>query len=1213
MSKRKKQQKQHRVNEATHRAQRRAADIPQQQSPDKPDQRLRAEAQRKYQRKQTGRQIIEAFAQLRSTEKMPSPGAVRDFIIKYLDEIDLMREALQPEKYASDPWSVEIWRLLGLKDSELRSELTQILAEKEFAVETAKMLVRHKLSDPLVFHTPTTTDGPDFDAIGPKAIHDAIVTQLGEDCASFDVQGDFPLSWPDEHKVRLCFDIGDPMIISIKLVLDLDSVSEDFQETWEQVDVLPVSPGVNVLTMLQDQLRQTSQHSEEVQLRIAQLLKTAHAMGYWKTVESQRLMQRWRAGNQAIKLTREAIDVKAVADVANIARLEELQENEAEKLQVLDLPPLVAHDLIHATVDVNVLQHLLFAFPQFQDLRNKALEDYSEADIRALSPPTNWQISDLKARGRRRFVGSRALAKILLSIARLQFEKLEIGTCEADIRFCLSNYSTRMGEYLVQQHGRYDLARDYYLEAISLNLVARQKVDFPTLLLFRSFPNDNRVPPPYSRGLSDFLRLLDEPRWQEPEVLHNAIRSFLELGARHFQWASRWFGEYSQATQQRLLSLARSQLGLSDLADLSDCVHAYRQEFGRFQTLLRQMIGCSSLHGIMETRSQLDERLRDLDFLLSPTNREIAGVLAQAIESLEKFLRSKSYEDQRDHADTAINLLDRVLVYGADNYTALWAEYFGVIARKWRELISREIGAIAKDIAPVLEVSLAEERISLTSVHGSGEQARVIFGIGNEGLGQANRVNVRFHTLDGRFFNTQRQNFELRPDEAIEDYFEFEPEISGNPLSLEYTVSYYDPDRQFVKYTSEKPLYVLPLIDNSELNAMADKNPFRTDQEIDDERMFVGRDHLLEEVSTYAIDQPRGSLLMLHGQRRVGKSSLLLFLERGADRVGVDKQVLGVRVTWLNHTDQSAPILMYEIAIAIQRKYKQQYGRELSIPDIHEFQSSYSFAFNNMLRELESSGIRRLILMWDEFDGLVNNLDKPEMRFDRIFFEYLRGLSKRKGVTLVLIGGELMPILFERWGEVFNHDRTWRIAYLSPTDGSVERLVRNDYVKNVLSFSDDAVDMIKECSACNPFFVQLICRELVNTAKSQKSPQVCRLDVEEVVKWLVQRGLDPKYMRHLYSPRLKPDPLDMAIIDVTAEEELSKDRPQFVSQQAILMRITKKYEDEVINRIGELVRREILQRNPDDNSEIRMMLPLFRDWFYDNHPEYQLWAPLLRR
>jgi hypothetical protein len=68
-----------------------------------------------------------------------------------------------------------------------------------------------------------------------------------------------------------------------------------------------------------------------------------------------------------------------------------------------------------------------------------------------------------------------------------------------------------------------------------------------------------------------------------------------------------------------------------------------------------------------------------------------------------------------------------------------------------------------------------------------------------------------------------------------------------------------------------------------------------------------------------------------------------------------------------------------------------------------------------------------------------------------------------------------------------------------------------------------------------------------------------------------------------------------------------------VPQQTIQGRIVGRHGDETLARVGELVRREILQRNPKDSSEVRLTLPLFRDWFYDNHPEYPLWAPLLRR
>lgn len=1184
-------------------------------------QGLQEEAQDKYQRKRIRRQIVGEFAKLRSTKDIPNPDDVRNFLVKHLGNIELARDSLQPEKNATNPWSQEIWRLLILDNDKLKDELAQVLEERAFAIEATKMRIRHKLQGLLKINVPTTIDGPNFDHVNVKNVHREIINIAGSDIVDFDIKGDFPIKSPGKYNISLGFGHGEPLVITLLIVIEPDEIPDDLKDLFEHTDIIPLTSEDSIQSQMKNVLLQGRNQDNEGRAYTIKLLKTAYISGYGKTIDTQRLLQRWRAEEQASKI---AVNIVDTFEFAGQPHNKSLSKDEIEKMKILDLPPLVSHDLINATVDIDSLQRL-FAFPQFRHLRGVDVENFSNEDIRLLSPATYWSITALKAgRDERRFrrlppVDSRALAKILLSIARLQFDRLPIGTSESDIRFCLSGYCTRLGEYLVQQHGRYDFARDFFLEAISLNITnPKWDVTFPTVLLFRSFPNDDRVPSYFhSRGISrspgEFLQLLDEPRWQKIEVYQTAARSFLELGTRHFQWASRWFDECSSKTKKELLNLIQSRLGMSGLTDFPDCVRVFRQEMDRFRTLLRQMMGSSSIHGIVQLRKQFEEVVKELDFLLSPTNREISNVLIQASESAERFLQSKTYEDQRNSADTTINSLERILNYGADNYTALWAEYLGAIAEQWRNLVSKEIEAIAKNIAPFLEVSLAEEYISLTNDHDGNRVPRAIFGVKNSGSGQATGINIQFCTPNGTSYFGQKQKMLLRSNESFEDYIQFEQELNMAPIELGYKASFYDPDRQLIEFESVQPLKILPMANVPELDVLVKSNPFRTDHEVDDEKMFVGRDQLLEEVNAYAIDQPRGSLLMLHGQRRVGKSSLLLFMEREIDKTEDSKQTLGVRVSWLEYAAHSAPDLLSEISYAIRLKFQKMYKQNLDIPERQEFRQSYSLAFNDLLRCLQAAGIRRLVLMWDEFDGLVNHLDAPALGYDRIFFEYLRGLSKRKDVTLVLTGGELMPILFEHWGEVFNHDRTWRIAYLLPTDGSVEKLVRNAYVKDILSFSDDAIEMIKKYSACNPFFIQMICKELVVAAQAQKSSYVCKLDVEEVVKWLVQQGLDAKYVRHLYTPRLKPDPLDMAIIGVMSEEELSHGYLEYVPQQTILRRIIKRDEDEVINRIGELVRREILQRNPDNNLEFRMMLPLFRDWFYDNHPEYQLWAPLLRR
>jgi len=1175
--------------------------------------RLRIEAQEKRRRKKVRREVSNRFHEIRTQGSEPNLEEIVAFLSDYFPEIDLVREALQPYKYSQDPWCIEAWRILGSEDPEATAK--RLLAQQQEVIDVQKRLILQHVPDPLIVQVATTEEGPAFEKVTPDFLRGLILQYVrsAEESVGFEFEldtGGVSFLQPGEYPLRLIFLNGDALSIRVRLELELDEVPGDCESAWEQVDSIDITTDSDVLAHLQEYLAAVPADDLWAWYRGAtRVLKTAHRLGYWRVPWIQELLKEWREKSQRALLEASsrgdfgAIGVQGTVGTQALA--EPVAEGgETEKLRILNLPPLVAYDLRTARVDLNVLQHL-FRAPHLRHLRGKSLEEFTEDDIRRMSYGINQEVTNLKRGKYGRSVGIRALGMILLSVSRLQFDKLEIGTCESDIRFCLSGYSTRMGEYLIEQHNRYDSARDYYLEAITLNLVSGRGVHFPTTMLFRSsfkgaYIRTARDPVPY-------LKLLAEPKWRTQEVLEILTRNFMELGARHSRWAERWFEECPDDARQSMVNAVRNQLKLGE-ASFSDCVAAYKQAFRHLEALLNYMQLCSSSQGILYLAPELASRLQQLGFLLSSTNREIAQLLIEAGDAVRGFVQSKSYEDQRNYVNTATNLLERVLAYGADNRTALWAAYFSQIAERWLDVLQQEFSTIAQDIAPIIEVSLAERAISL----GEDGQARVIFRVENLGAGTANPVNIRFQPTDPEWQVSlpHLRNFRLEPHEAVESYFNLEAYPDGQPLSFDFELSYYDPDRQLREQRSEEPLLVQPLQENKQLQKL--KNPFRTDKEVDDERMFVGRDQLLDEVCEYAIKEAHGGLLMLYGQKRVGKSSLLLFMERRIDKVAHENRVMAVRVSWLDFSAHTAAGVIEELILGVQRKCRQLFGINLPVPSRDEIRTSYSLAFNDVLRDLELHGVSRLVLLVDEFDVIVHQLDR-QLGFDRMFFEYLRGISKRGSVALVLTGGEMMPLLFDRLGEVFNHDRTWRIAYLSPTDGSVERLVENDYVRGYLHFSADAIATIKEVSACNPCFVQMICQEIVERSRRQQSAQVCKLDVQEVADWLVRQAATTKYVRHLYCPLQKPDPLDLAIIGITAEEEVLGHRPHFVAQQRIVQRIQGKYSDRVVTKIGELTRREILKRNPENSEEIRIMLPLFRDWFNDNKPEYSLWAPLLRR
>lgn len=1188
-----------------------------------PSPALRAKTEEVYVRKQLRRRISSDFEEMRRSGAQARSADAAAFLGRHSSDLELVREALVQYKAVDDSWAVAVWEWLSESDVVIVEELRRLQDDRQYSrIRDARLLISQPGSEGIRVMVPTTSRGPSWSAVTPEAILSQVRSMAGDDELDLALVEFRQFDRAGAHSVMISLGQGETVAVRVNVELERGEPPEAVSQAWRSVPELPTEPGASLLDALGEYLDHTATDPDNA-TALLRVLKTAYGAGYWKHEWTLGILERWEHLSESMHSERRlngvpgqtvsaSVAVSAKEDLVarEVAELDMWvleKPEDARRLRILNLPPLVAYDLCTTRVDLTLLKPLLLA-RQLDHLVDGKLEDLSDSDIRRMAFGINDALYELKRSGGKP-LGARNLANIPLMVARLEFDRLDIDTSADSIRFCLSAYGTRMGEYLIQQHHRYDVARDYYLEAASLNLVSRRGVDFPTNLLFKSLFPDAGTPPVSQANPDDYLALFERQQYQSQPILETAARSFLELGARHISWASTWFEASPDSVRHKLLSLIQRQLHLAPETDFAGCVNAYVQPVTRFAAILEQMGGCTSEYSIIEVSAEFAELRGELGFLISPTNHEIAERLIRAAESVRGSLGQELYEKKRNYYRSTLSLLDQVLAYQHDNRTALWATHFRPTAIKWLEVIRRQLASMTQEVSPIIDVALAEPNLSLTDTQLNGGHVRAIVRLANSGAGTADRLNVRLTTQDEQSFHLITRDIRLEPKETRETYFEVGTDAQLAPREYRYTVTYYDPDRAFVERTGDRPLTVGPLPCDPGLTELL--NPFNPGPEVTDEPMFVGRDLKLQQVVEAANES---GLIMLHGQKRVGKSSFLIFLERRLDGDSSVGDRLAVRVSWTNYTAHPAFAVMEEIAHEVCSKLSTRFRHTLEVPDRSEFRTSYTLATNDLLRALERAGVGRLVLMVDEFDAIVGQLKRSELGFDRAFFEYLRGLSKRPNVTLVLTGGEMMPVLFEQLGDVFNHNRPWRIDYLSRSDGSVERLVRNEYVKGVLTFSDDAIETIKEISACNPFFVQMVCKEMVDAAKRERSAHLCKLDVHETVEWLVHRGgLDSKSVRHLYSPFGEPDPLDMAIIGLVSEHEVGERHPRYVTEDEIVARIDPRQHDKAVTRIGELVRREVLRGNPTNGREVRMMLPLFRDWFNDNKPEYRLWAPLLQR
>jgi len=266
-------------------------------------------------------------------------------------------------------------------------------------------------------------------------------------------------------------------------------------------------------------------------------------------------------------------------------------------------------------------------------------------------------------------------------------------------------------------------------------------------------------------------------------------------------------------------------------------------------------------------------------------------------------------------------------------------------------------------------------------------------------------------------------------------------------------------------------------------------SPYNTSQPVEAPDMFYGREDIIDWVQENLGSKYQENILVLHGHRRTGKSSVLtqLFLRQPGQRYFF---VL-IRIDQVGEFSSESDIL-YHMARVIQNQLGLQ-GIALSTPIRTEYQTTPRSRFTSFLEELDDALLdRRVALMIDEFDFLIEQIEKR--RLDPSFFVFLRGQMQYSGKLSYIIAGTLKVTQMLKDGSsiLFNTAKPRWIGYLRSEDA--ERLVREP-IEGFLDYHDLAVEKILKTTAGHPYFVQYICDCLFCQARSKQSNYVDLVDV----------------------------------------------------------------------------------------------------------------------
>jgi len=272
------------------------------------------------------------------------------------------------------------------------------------------------------------------------------------------------------------------------------------------------------------------------------------------------------------------------------------------------------------------------------------------------------------------------------------------------------------------------------------------------------------------------------------------------------------------------------------------------------------------------------------------------------------------------------------------------------------------------------------------------------------------------------------------------------------------------------------------------------RNPYIIGRPITEPDRFFGRDRLFEFIADNLLQGAQ--VILLHGQRRIGKSSVLAQIPRSIDL----KEFAFVPLSLEGDSHKPLGEVLYELA----RDAVQQFDclkTQFSIPSVKAFQRDPRLFVQEFIPNLRQAlAVENVVLLLDEFDSLYN-LEVDDAA-GHLFHFLQAGVYEFPHLYLIpVVGRQLddLPAMLSLFREAPNQE----VGLLDRR--SAEQLITIP-AKGILEYDLDAIDAILELSAGHPYFTQVICFALFTNARTEDRWQITRADVRASVERAIELG-----------------------------------------------------------------------------------------------------------
>lgn len=300
-------------------------------------------------------------------------------------------------------------------------------------------------------------------------------------------------------------------------------------------------------------------------------------------------------------------------------------------------------------------------------------------------------------------------------------------------------------------------------------------------------------------------------------------------------------------------------------------------------------------------------------------------------------------------------------------------------------------------------------------------------------------------------------------------------------------------------------------------------NPYNAGDAVTNPKMFFGRDTDIENYVNVMLSSPSKQLIF-YGQKRSGKSSVLYWLQNKLTENGAfcSRFSMGDLVADLREVT-----FYYQILYQIQEDLEDFNGitPEFDLPQsISMFENEnpsnpmltfkkYMKAFKQACKNTPGWEDRLIVIMIDEFTYIYSYIKQGRID-DSIMKQWKSIIQDPKSTfSAVLVGQDVVPY-FENEPyakNAFQIIDKKRLTYLKEKDALqlIIEPIRDENGKS--RYATGAAELILSYTACNPYYIQMLCGSLVDYMHEKKAIIATTADVSDVAERLVQTMSDSEF------------------------------------------------------------------------------------------------------